>query len=115
MDGDAVESNAGEVFPREAWMGAFAHYPRFLPLPATKERGEGRGEGFLWNRTLLLSKRPSSPKPSPPAAGGEEVHSAWFGAVPVCARHGSWPMKLLSMDHRKHYVSLRMPLGMLML
>lgn len=41
MDGDAVESNAGEVFPREAWMGAFAHYPRFLPLPATKERGEG--------------------------------------------------------------------------
>ena len=82
MDGDAVESNAGEVFPREAWMGAFAHYPRFLPLPATKERGEGRGEGFLWNRTLLLSKRPSSPSPLHPPREERESTPRGSGQCP---------------------------------
>src|SRR5712692_6745390 len=36
-----------------------------LPLPARNERGEGWGEG------KLEQKSPSSPRPSPPAAGGE--------------------------------------------
>ena len=36
-----------------------------LPLPATDERGAGREEGSA------QPERPSSPRPSPPAAGGE--------------------------------------------
>src|SRR5229473_4672176 len=36
-----------------------------LPLPARNERGEGWGEG------KPERKCPSSPRPSPPAAGGE--------------------------------------------
>src|SRR6266852_3770025 len=36
-----------------------------LPLPARNERGEGWGEGKPGR------KWPSSPRPSPPAAGGE--------------------------------------------
>ena len=35
------------------------------PLPATKERGEGQGEGHS------QTTRPSSPRPSPPSARGE--------------------------------------------
>src|SRR6266568_8016677 len=38
---------------------------KLLPLPARNERGEGWGEG------KLEQKCPSSPRPSPPAAGGE--------------------------------------------
>jgi len=41
-----------------------------LPLPTTKEWGEGRGEG------RPMSKQPSSPQPSPPSAGGEGEDSA---------------------------------------
>jgi len=36
-----------------------------LPLPARNQRGEGWGEG------KIQQKCPSSPRPSPPAAGGE--------------------------------------------
>src|SRR6266568_7420545 len=38
---------------------------KLLPLPARNERGEGWGEG------RPERKCPSSPRPSPPAAGGE--------------------------------------------
>src|SRR5438093_930868 len=44
-----------------------------LPLPVRNERGEGRGEGHPTADTLahLQARRPSSPQPSPPPAGGE--------------------------------------------
>ncbi|HEY2951192.1 MAG TPA: dihydroorotate dehydrogenase (quinone) [Verrucomicrobiae bacterium] len=44
-----------------------------LPLPVRNERGEGRGEGHptVENPVPLQSGRPSSPRPSPPSAGGE--------------------------------------------
>ena len=43
------------------------HARLLLPLPAAQERGESRGEG------LSQTDRPSSPRPSPPSAGGEGV------------------------------------------
>ncbi|HEY2953574.1 MAG TPA: DNA polymerase IV, partial [Verrucomicrobiae bacterium] len=44
-----------------------------LPLPVRNERGEGRGEGHPTADTPahLQARRPSSPQPSPPSAGGE--------------------------------------------
>jgi hypothetical protein len=42
-----------------------------LPLPVTKERGEGWGGD-------IEKKRASSPQPSPPADGGEGVRHAAF-------------------------------------
>ncbi len=42
----------------------------FLPRPATQERGEGQGEGPPQNNQA------SSPRPSPPSAGGEEAPTA---------------------------------------
>src|SRR5881397_1072363 len=44
-----------------------------LPLPVRNERGEGRGEGHRTADTPahLQARRPSSPQPSPPSAGGE--------------------------------------------
>ncbi len=44
-----------------------------LPLPVRNERGEGRGEGHPTadTRTQLKARRPASPQPSPPSAGGE--------------------------------------------
>src|SRR5436309_3124483 len=43
------------------------------PLPVRNERGEGRGEGHPTADTPahLQARRPSSPQPSPPSAGGE--------------------------------------------
>jgi hypothetical protein len=44
-----------------------------LPLPVRNERGEGRGEGdpTADTPTYPQARRPSSPQPSPPSAGGE--------------------------------------------
>src|SRR5438093_3814067 len=46
---------------------------RHPPLPVRNERGEGRGEGQLPADipAHLSARRPSSPRPSPPSAGGE--------------------------------------------
>ena len=60
---------------------ASARHARFLPLPATQERGEGRGEGESFH------ERPSSPQPSPPSVGGEGVQRAWFD-------HGAWMRRM---------------------
>jgi hypothetical protein len=51
-----------------------------LPLPARNERGEGWGEG------KIEQKSPSSPRPSPPAAGGE-------GEIFALSANGSQPAK----------------------
>jgi hypothetical protein len=48
-----------------------------LPRPATKERGEGRGEGFRMEFNGFKST--SSPRPSPPFYGGEGVAPQFQG------------------------------------
>ncbi|HEY2951778.1 MAG TPA: hypothetical protein VGK40_04295, partial [Verrucomicrobiae bacterium] len=48
-----------------------------LPLPVRNERGEGRGEGHPTADTPahLQPRGPSSPRPSPPSAGGEGIET----------------------------------------
>ena len=64
-----TDATLGEIYlmnhPRVRWAHLVASPARsdLLPLPATQERGEGRGEGQLHHS-------PSSPQPSPPSAGG---------------------------------------------
>ena len=54
-----------------------------LPRPATKERGEGRGEGIPCHSE---AKRASSPRPSPPAAPGGEGEDTSESALPGSRR-----------------------------
>src|SRR2546422_10180120 len=64
-----------------------------LPLPVRNERGEGRGEGQSTADTPahLQARRPSSPQPSPPSAGGEGEDPAALNTygklAPPGARH----------------------------
>src|SRR5713101_2894984 len=60
------KGRAGAVALNEAMRRQWTRLPR----PARNERGEGWGEG------KSEPKRPSSPRPSPPAAGGEGEASA---------------------------------------
>ena len=79
---DSDAWNVAIEYPDERKRGA----PTTLPLPVRNERGEGRGEGRLIANEPAQpqSNRPSSPLPSPPAAGGEGEAS---GALDTSSRH----------------------------
>ena len=58
-----------------------------LPRPVRNERGEGRGEGHLTADAPphLQARRPSSPQPSPPSAGGEGEETGALNTYPHTA------------------------------
>src|SRR5262249_17738816 len=58
--------------------------PTSFPLPVRNERGEGWGEGHFTADAPapLQSRRPSSPRPSPPSAGGEGEESDGLNTYP---------------------------------